>query len=495
MPRDGMKKAKGSSAKSKSLAGAGAGKKRSASSKAKKKLGGDRMVKQTLTRQLEGERDADGDSVLKSMQRKRNRGKDATRTARREDDMVDADGMVVDAAMSRKILAAAREQQEEVEGEEIGQHRRAVEAAVDAEWEEEDAGDRLAPHADDDDDGALSDADSVYVDDDGYMGADVGITEADEAELARFLNPERQERKTIADMIMEELARKEAGMGGIGADMDGDAMGAHETQLDPKVIHVYTELGKLLQRYKSGPLPKAFKIVPSLVDWEEIVFLMNPDDWSPVAVYAATRLFASNLNPAMAQRFYMLVLAPRISADIAANKKLNYHLYMAVKKALYKPKAFFKGLLLPLCDSRACTLREATILGSVLQKVSIPVFHASAALLIMSEMDYSGPLSIFMRVLINKKYALPYRVVDAVVNHFLRFVTDKRELPVLWHNCLLTFVQRYKAIITEEQRDLMKGLMAVHFHHLITPEVRRELFADRARGIRSFEQPDAEMAM
>ena len=315
------------------------------------------------------------------------------------------------------------------------------------------------------------------------------------AELARFLNPERQERKTIADMIMEELARKEAGMGGIGADMDGDAMGAHETQLDPKVIHVYTELGKLLQRYKSGPLPKAFKIVPSLVDWEEIVFLMNPDDWSPVAVYAATRLFASNLNPAMAQRFYMLVLAPRISADIAANKKLNYHLYMAVKKALYKPKAFFKGLLLPLCDSRACTLREATILGSVLQKVSIPVFHASAALLIMSEMDYSGPLSIFMRVLINKKYALPYRVVDAVVNHFLRFVTDKRELPVLWHNCLLTFVQRYKAIITEEQRDLMKGLMAVHFHHLITPEVRRELFADRARGIRSFEQPDAEMAM
>ena len=35
MPRDGMKKAKGSSAKSKSLAGAGAGKKRSASSKAR----------------------------------------------------------------------------------------------------------------------------------------------------------------------------------------------------------------------------------------------------------------------------------------------------------------------------------------------------------------------------------------------------------------------------------------------------------------------------
>ena len=31
-------------------------------------------------------------------------------------------------------------------------------------------------------------------------------------------------------------------------------------------------------------------------------------------------------------------------------RKLNYHLYQALKKAMYKPAAFFKGILLPLCE-------------------------------------------------------------------------------------------------------------------------------------------------
>ena len=29
-------------------------------------------------------------------------------------------------------------------------------------------------------------------------------------------------------------------------------------------------------------------------------------------------------------------------------RKLNYHLYQALKKAMYKPAAFFKGLVIPL---------------------------------------------------------------------------------------------------------------------------------------------------
>ena len=37
---------------------------------------------------------------------------------------------------------------------------------------------------------------------------------------------------------------------------------------------------------------------------------------------------------------------------------------------------------------------------------------------------------------------MPRRVVDTLVAHFHSFVNDERELPVLWHQCLLTFVQR-----------------------------------------------------
>ena len=52
----------------------------------------------------------------------------------------------------------------------------------------------------------------------------------------------------------------------------------------------------------------------------------------------------------MGHRFFNLILLPRVVDDINENKALNYHLYQALRKALYKPAAFYKGVLLPLCE-------------------------------------------------------------------------------------------------------------------------------------------------
>ena len=65
----------------------------------------------------------------------------------------------------------------------------------------------------------------------------------------------------------------------------------------------------------------------------------------------------------------------------------------------------------------------------------------SAALLKLAEMEYSGANSIFIKTLLDKKYALPFRVIDALVFHFVKFEHDRRILPVLWHQALLVFVQ------------------------------------------------------
>lgn len=151
-----------------------------------------------------------------------------------------------------------------------------------------------------------------------------------------------------------------------------------------------------------------------------------------------------------------MILLPKIREDIQSNKKLNYHLYQSLMKAIYKPAAFYKGLLLPLCEvcmfslyisnvpkDGDCTLREATIVGSILSKVSIPLLHSAAAIMKIAEMNYSGANSLFLRVLLNKRYALPYKVIDAVVDHFEKFLKDERKLPVLWQQSLLVFVQRY----------------------------------------------------
>jgi len=196
---------------------------------------------------------------------------------------------------------------------------------------------------------------------------------------------------------------------------------------------------------------------------------------------AITKIFASNFNEKLAQRYYNLVLLPAVRADIAEHHKLNFHLWLSLKKALYKPTAFYKGVVIPLCESRDCTLREAIVICSVLSKVSIPPIPSSIALMKIAQMPYSGANSLFLKCLINKRYALPYRVIDALFDHFMRFRLETRELPVIWHQSLLAFAQRYKEEIEAGQKQQLKSLLREKSHHKITPEIRRELFSTKCR--------------
>merc|ERR1719193_2069196 len=262
---------------------------------------------------------------------------------------------------------------------------------------------------------------------------------------------------------------------------DATQQAVEKPQMDQRVVDMYKTIGEILSKYRSGKLPKAFKVVPRLNHWEYVLHLTNPDKWSAAAVFQATRIFSSSLNVKMAQRFYFYVLYPRIRDDIEYYKRLNFHLFMALKKALFKPAAFFKGILLPLAESGNCTLREATIVSSILAKCSIPILHSSAALLKIAEMEYSGANSIFIKTLLDKKYALPYRVIDALVFHFLKFQHDRRILPVLWHQAFLVFVQRYKEDISSEQKEALYGVLRVHLHAKIGPEIRRELQNSKSR--------------
>lgn len=63
---------------------------------------------------------------------------------------------------------------------------------------------------------------------------------------------------------------------------------------------------------------------------------------APPCRYAATKMFVSNLNARLAQRFLALVLLPRVRRDIAEHKRLHFALFQSLKKATYKPGAFYK---------------------------------------------------------------------------------------------------------------------------------------------------------
>ncbi|KAF2140537.1 uncharacterized protein K452DRAFT_252228 [Aplosporella prunicola CBS 121167] len=386
------------------------------------------------------------------------------------------------------------------------------------------------------DDGVESDEEVVGQDDDDAWGDEdeeeiVEEIEIDPEDLDLFnrFNPtsdpshlfqpgggeEQAGGTNLAELILEKIAEREAQEAAEGPrDIIGGGAPEDAVELPARVVEVYTQVGLILSRYKSGKLPKPFKILPSLPEWETLISITRPDSWTPNVCYEATKLFVSS-TPQTTQIFLNSILLERVRADIhdSKEKKLNVHLYKALKKALYKPAAFFKGILFPLVGGGDCTLREAHIIASVLARVSIPVLHSAAALhrlceIAAEQMSVStvagGATNIFIRTLLEKKYALPYKVIDALVFHFLRFknsdllagdadaMTDVAgpgsksgdvKLPVLWHQCLLAFAQRYRNDITEDQREALLDLLLVKGHKQIGPEVRRELLEGRGRGV------------
>ena len=173
------------------------------------------------------------------------------------------------------------------------------------------------------------------------------------------------QHKTLADIIMEKIEAHESkktvkkGPGGqpIPAGIKDEVVQAYSQYLALFLRFSFgfsdmmcDRVGQILSRYKSGKLPKLFKIIPSLTNWEDILYITQPTNWTPHAVFQATRVFASSFNERMAQRFYNLVLYDHVRHDIANTKKLHYHLFQALKKAYYKPAAFNKGILIPLCE-------------------------------------------------------------------------------------------------------------------------------------------------
>lgn len=404
----------------------------------------------------------------------------------------------VDKRLSGKILKLAREQQDEIEREDA-EARGLTSLPLDDD-DDEDQGRNARPRDtmpdDEDDEGIMDDA-GLGDDDDDDEEVEYEEIEMDPEDMA-LMDRMRQERiqesggrRTLADIIMDKIEAAGGDDPKSAQDEEDDGMIGG---MNPKIVQVYTKVGDFLRSYKSGPLPKPFKILPSLPHWEMVLSLTSPQNWTPHSTLAATRIFVSNLKAQQSQRFFELVLREKFRDEIDEDKKTSYQIYEALKKGLYKPAAWFKGILFPLCESGTMTLKEAAILASVLSKVSIPMLHSAAALLRLSEMQYSGPNSLFIRVLLDKKYALPYKVVDALVFHFLRFSEQGSgveklkdgsglyRMPVLWHQSLLVFAQRYKQDLTPDQKTALLDLLRVQKHHGISPEVRRELTTGKARG-------------
>ena len=308
-----------------------------------------------------------------------------------------------------------------------------------------------------------------------------------ETENKLFINKDYYEVKETDNDILNWDKEDEKNFGN---DKSNDIFSQMNTVnkkiLNQKIVEAYKLVGEVLRTYTSGKLPKAFNILPSTEDWEDLINITEPYNWTPQAMYEAIIQFSS-AEVLMTYTFYEKYLVPAIRNDIKKNKKLNIHYYNCLKRALFKPSAFFKGIILPM--SKTLSAKEASIIGSILRKCSIPNNHASAALVKLMEIcqnDKNG-ISVgalfFMRLLLVKKYAFPKEVKEKLVNFFLGYYDfDKEKLPVLWHQAFLCFVQHYKLDLTENEKNKLKELNNRVGHHIISSEISKELSFSRQQN-------------
>jgi essential nuclear protein 1 len=381
----------------------------------------------------------------------------------------------LDTKMSNKILQQASKQEDEYSSSDDDDEEVMMDEQQQAEkkltvndlhFKEEDAQNSANYHDSHDDDTThLSSADAQTLD--FFLG---GST----------THQQQQKSYNLSEIILDKIREKESQQGSSGVSRSERDV---QEKLHPKVVSTYKKLGIVLSKYTSGPLPKAFKVIPNLSNWEEIVFLTNPEKWSNPALYEATRIFIALLDPKNAQKYLSMILLPKfresLQNSIDRSKKVNHHVYQSLMKSCYRAPAFFKGIVLPLCESGDCSPTEANVIGSVIKKAKLPNLHACACLYKLAQMEFSPATLYFIKILVAKRYALPSQVVEVMVEYFHQFITVpsliQTQLHVIWHQTLLMFVQLYKKDFTSQQKNKIYNICKKRTHPQITPEIRKEL--------------------
>ena len=173
--------------------------------------------------------------------------------------------------------------------------------------------------------------------------------------------------------------------------------------------------------------------------------MTNPPNWTPNAFFEITRIFVSKTESERTLKFFSDYLLPRVMSDLRLGKKLNYHLFRSLQKGLYRPASWFRGIFSVFLSHPEATIKQAQILAAVLMKTSFPSEHACAVIQRCIQSPFTGPLNVILKILIEKKFALPRKVISSLVDWFVSFQNNPnvKVMPVLWYEFLKSFLKLY----------------------------------------------------
>lgn len=87
----------------------------------------------------------------------------------------------------------------------------------------------------------------------------------------------------------------------------------------------------------------------------------------------------------------------------------------------------------------------------------------------IAELGFTGPTAIFIKTLLEKKYALPTRVLNVMVSFFVKYEDSELILPVIFYQLVLRVCELYSGCMDEMQKSAIKSLVRKKKHEILTP--------------------------
>ena len=123
-----------------------------------------------------------------------------------------------------------------------------------------------------DDEDEVGDTDDLIEVQGEYVTSKSGLTDAEEAIVSQFLKTDGTQMKSLADIIIEKIREK----GAAPSSSSTTESSVNKVSIPAKVVEVFSAVGKMLQHYRSGKLPKALKMLPHLKHWEVSSLPLSP---------------------------------------------------------------------------------------------------------------------------------------------------------------------------------------------------------------------------
>jgi len=220
--------------------------------------------------------------------------------------------------------------------------------------------------------------------------------------------------------------------------------------LKPKLLKILERTSLFLKVYKSGKIPKIIKLLPSLKNFEEILWLTRPDIWSDQAIFSITRSILPKLDKVQMSRFFSLVLTPRFQETIFNSSQYSIHIQKTIKISIRFSTVFLSSVFLPLCESKSCSVKEGAVLATIISKYHFNPSLLFSVLLRMLKPPITSIKCMIMRAILCKNYVVPHRILDSLVDFFV--LNRNKIFSSQFKTFFIVFFRNYAIYLSNEDK-------------------------------------------